>query len=96
MVDAPPQDADRTENLTPNQKRDFVGDNQRAIDKGLGMSILRLVHASYADATNVIIDRFGDGEQLFVNLGEIEDGMIDRIFSMVHTQKQRLSGERSE
>jgi len=83
------------DSLTADQKRNFIGDNQPVIDKGLGMSILRLVHASCADAPGVILLPPGREEPV-INLGEIEDGMIDRIYSMVLAQKKRLSGERYE
>jgi hypothetical protein len=78
-----------------NQQRDFISDNATLIDQGLGMNILRQVHATYSDTPGVIGYVTGRKEP-YIYLGLLEDEMVDRIYRMVHAQKARLSGKRSE
>lgn len=77
--------------VTPDIMRDYIKRRESILDRDLGMTILRLVHATHASTPNVILS-LGRGKPPSIDLNLLEDEMVVRIWGMVKTHEERLCG----
>lgn len=81
------------QNLDADQKRSYILRRELLIDRRLGMSILLLVKTKRENADAIIEQK--NKKPPIVDLGQVDDETIERIWKMVKDREQTLGAESS-